>query len=230
MTRAADNEAFVRAFQRLHGLKEDGWAGAATNAALTRPANVSENGAVFNAAITPRVALELLKHEAIVLEAYKDSVGVWTWGVGVTNASGHNVDRYKDKPQTVERVLEVYAWLLAEKYAPAVRQAFSDRKLTEAQFGAALSFHYNTGAIGRASWVKTWLAGDVAKARDQFLEWRRPPAIMDRRRAEADLFFDGKWTNDGNVMIYPVLKPSYQPNFGKGQRVNIRDAVERALS
>lgn len=49
MTKAEANESFVRAFQRLHGLKEDGWAGAATNAALTRPANVSENSADFNA-------------------------------------------------------------------------------------------------------------------------------------------------------------------------------------
>lgn len=34
MTKAADNEAFVKAFQRLKGLKEDGWAGKDTFGAL----------------------------------------------------------------------------------------------------------------------------------------------------------------------------------------------------
>ena len=31
--------------------------------------------------ITPKIAGEILTHESIVLEAYKDSADVWTWGV-----------------------------------------------------------------------------------------------------------------------------------------------------
>lgn len=31
-------------------------------------------------------------------EWYKDSKGIGTWGIGVTNASGQAVNRYKDDP------------------------------------------------------------------------------------------------------------------------------------
>ena len=179
--------------------------------------------------ITPRTAAELLDHEAIVLEAYKDSVGIWTWGVGVTNASGHNVDRYKDNPQPLDKALEVYVWLLREKYAPAVRKAFEGHALTEAQFAAALSFHYNTGAILRADWVRLWKAGEVAQARTSFMNWSKPAAIIPRREKERDLFFDGKWSNTGKANVYPVRKPSYQPNFAGGKRVDIMPALEALL-
>ena len=91
--------------------------------------------------LTARVALELLSHEAIVREAYQDSVGGWTWGVGVTEASGHAVcPRYVDKPQTLRWCLEMYVRLLRETYAPAVLEAFAGHALLEHQFGAALSF------------------------------------------------------------------------------------------
>lgn len=179
--------------------------------------------------ITATIALELLAHEAIVPEAYKDSVGVWTWGVGVTSASGHDVDRYKDAPQTIERCLAVYAWLLRERYAPAVRKAFEGHPLTEAQFGAALSFHYNTGAIGRATWVQSFKAGRIDEAKAKFMEWRKPAAIIERRTKERDLFFDGKWSSDGRVTVYPVRKPSYAPDFGKGQSVDVRADLVKAL-
>ena len=219
-SKIVSNEEFVRAYQRKYGLTEDGWAGEKTFKHLI-PDEATD--------ITERVAMELIQHEAIVQEAYKDSQGIWTWGVGVTSASGHSVERYEDNPQPLAKCLAVYVWLLREKYAPAVRQAFGDHKLTEAQFAAALSFHYNTGAIERASWVKTWLTGGLAKAKEQFLEWRRPPAIMQRRRAEADLFFHGKWSSGGKAAVYPVLKPSYQPNFGAGKMVDIRDELKEAM-
>lgn len=185
--------------------------------------------AVSQGAITVTIALELLAHEAIVQEAYKDSVGVWTWGVGVTSASGHDVERYKDAPQTIQRCLEVYAWLLRERYAPAVLKAFEGRPLTEAQFGAALSFHYNTGAIGRATWVQSFKAGRIDEAKAKFMEWRKPAAIIERRTKERDLFFDGKWTSDGKVMVWPVRKPSYSPDWGKGQRIDVRADLVKAL-
>lgn len=180
--------------------------------------------------ITVRGALELVAHEAIVVEAYKDSVGVWTWGVGVTSKSGHLVERYKDNPQTIERCLEVYAWLLATKYAPDVLKAFKGRALTEAQFTAALSFHYNTGAILRADWVKSWLAGNVAKARAEIMNWRSPPEIIERRGKERDLFFDGRWAGDGMCNLIPVRKPSYTPDWRKMRRVDVSAEMRAALA
>lgn len=190
-----------------------------------------EYASAFDGKITARIAAELLAHEAIVLEAYQDSVKVWTWGVGVTNASGHEVyPRYKDNPQTVERALEVYLWLLRTKYAPDVLEAFEGFPLTEAQFGSALSFHYNTGAIGRASWVKSVKAGKDAVARAEFMQWRRPAEIIPRRRAECDLFFDGKWSSDGTTTVWPVRKPAYTPDWRNGRKVNVMADLEKALA
>jgi len=180
--------------------------------------------------ITPRVVLELLSHEAIVREAYKDSVGVWTWGVGVTDASGHKVQRYIDKPQSIERCLEVYIWLLRTKYAPAVREAFDKYPLTESQFAAALSFHYNTGAIAKASWVKMIKAGLRQEAENSFMQWDKPREIVGRRTKERDLFFDGRWSSDGKTTVWPVRKPRYTPDWANGLRIDVRGAVERLLA
>jgi len=180
--------------------------------------------------ITARIALELISHEAIVREAYKDSVGVWTWGVGVTNASGHEVyPRYKDKPQDIRRCLEVYLWLLREKYLPSVLRAFT-RPLNEHQLGAALSFHYNTGAISKATWVKQFNAGDIAGAKLGIMNYRKPPEIVPRREKERDLFFDGKWSSDGKATVYPVRKPSYTPHWAKAQRVDVSAEIRELLA
>lgn len=148
--------------------------------------------------LTVRGHMELIAHEAIVLEAYKDSVGVWTWGVGVTNASGHKVHpRYLRKPQTLTRVLEVYEWLIRTKYLPEVRAAFHPMTLNEHQLAAAVSFHWNTGAISRASWVRSFRNGNIQQAKLEFMNWSKPREIIRRREAERDLFFDGKWSTQG---------------------------------
>ncbi len=171
--------------------------------------------------ITPRIALELIAHEGIVTEAYKDSVGVWTWSVGVTGASGHKVfPRYRDKPQPLEHCIGVYLWLLREKYLPPVLTAFGPHEPSEAELGAALSFHWNTGAIARASWISRFVQGDVAGARGAMLDWARPASLLQRRRKEQALFFDGKWSQDGTALIYGLGKPSYRPVSGK--RTDVR--------
>lgn len=176
--------------------------------------------------LTKRVLAELVSHEGIVLEAYKDSKGIWTWGIGVTNSSGHRVLRYKDNPQTLQRVFEVFEWLVRTKYLPPVLKAFN-QPLSEAQLAAALSFHYNTGAIGRASWVKSFNNGDLRKAREQFMNWKSPPEIIGRRTAERDLFFDGVWSNKGTATLYTkVNKPSYSPNWASAKKVNVMEALD----
>ncbi|MFD2235924.1 lysozyme [Aureimonas populi] len=179
--------------------------------------------------ITYRTALEIASHEAIVRQAYKDSVGVWTWSVGLTNATGHNVERYIGKPQTMEHCLRIYVWALEEKYAPAVRKAFAGHTLTEAQFAAALSFHWNTGAISRASWVRLWKEGKIAEAKKAFMDWSRPAEIVPRRQKERDLFFDGKWSNNGTITEYTRVAASGTPVWSSAMRVNIEADLRVAL-
>lgn len=178
--------------------------------------------------LTARGALELVCHEAIVPEWYLDSVGVGTWSVGITKASGIDVARYKDHPASIEECLAAFIGRLKAIYIPDVLKAFGTRALSEAQFAAALSFHYNTGAISRADWVKQWLAGDVTSAKASIMNWRKPASIIERRGKERDLFFDGKWSNDGTALVYSVSKPSYKPV--KPVRVDIRMAIRRAMA
>jgi len=182
--------------------------------------------------LTLRSACELVDHEAIVLEWYLDSVKVGTWGIGVTNKSGHNVDRYKDSPQTIEHVLDIYVWLLRNNYIPAGVKAFAGHTLTEAQFTAALSFHYNTGAILDTTWVALWRDGKPKAAR-AFLtsHYLNGGDLQDRRDAEAALFFDGVWsTENGTAVVWPVKKPSYTPDWAHPQRVDIRNDMTKALA
>ena len=166
--------------------------------------------------LTPKIVAAIAHEEGLVLEAYKDSVGVWTWGLGVTGSSGHQVHpRYVDKPSTIEKALEVSIWLLENRYMPTVRKAFEGCNLNEHQLAGALAFHWNTGAIARASWVKFWKAGLPDKARASYLSWNKPEAIVSRRKRDAALFFDGVWPADMRATIWNVAKPSYQPKGGK---------------
>jgi len=165
--------------------------------------------------LTPRIVAAVAHEEGLVLEAYKDSVGVWTWALGVTNASGHQVHpRYLNKPTTVERALEVSIWLLENRYLPTVQKAFDGHRLKEHEIAGALSFHWNTGAIGKASWVKAWTAGRIDDARKGYLDWNKPAAIIPRRKRDAAMFFDGVWP-DLRTPIWRVAKPSYRPVGGK---------------
>ncbi len=180
--------------------------------------------------LSERMLLEIAEHEGLVLEAYLDSVNVWTWGFGVTNNSGHKVGRYLKKPSTVERAVEVFEWLLRTRYLPQVRAAFRGRELTEAQLTAALSFHWNTGAIGQADWVQSFLLGRREKAWAEFMNWASPREIIDRRKAERALFFDGKWSGDGVVLLWERVRPNGTPDWKSGREIDIKDEVRAALA
>lgn len=180
--------------------------------------------------LTKRVCLEIISHEAIVREMYLDSKGFETWGPGITSKSGHHVRRYKDNPQTVARCLEVFIWLLREQYLPDVLRAFKGHILTEAQLAAALSFHWNTGAIREASWVIRFRQKDLGSARAAIMQWNKPSEIIERRTKERDLFFDGVWSNDGKAIFYDVRKPSYLPNWRSAKRINISADLDKALA
>ena len=70
--------------------------------------------------ITARIACELIAHEGIVREAYKDSKGIWTWSVGLATTGGWPVMQYKDNPASLEVCLQAYIDALLKNYLPAV--------------------------------------------------------------------------------------------------------------
>lgn len=80
-----------------------------------------------------------------------------------------------------------------DRYAAEVERALGDAATTQAQFDALVSFHYNTGAIFRATLTKKHRAGDFAGAEREFGRWiyndRRPmKGLVNRRRDEAALY------------------------------------------
>jgi len=168
--------------------------------------------------------------EGMVQEYYLDSVGVGTWALGVTDNSGHLVGRYKDNPQDLQKCCDVSVWLMRQKYLPPVLKAFGDYKLNEAQLAAALSFHWNTGAIGKTSWVGMVKAGKMAQA-EAFLtsHYLNGGDLFSRRISEAKLFFAGTWPKSLLVPVYPVSKPSYKPAIARGIRMDLAPYVEKAL-
>lgn len=178
--------------------------------------------------LTVNMCLEVAGHEAIIRQAYKDSVNKWTWSAGLTNATGHNVERYIGNPQPMKRCIEVWLWAL-QRYLDEVLEAFRGFELKEHELAAALSFHWNTGAIKKASWVKHWKEGNIPQAKKAFLNYSKPPEIIPRRKKERDLFFDEKWSGDGTVLEFTKVKPSGHPDWSSGQRVNITEEVRRVL-
>ncbi|WP_048710783.1 lysozyme [Microvirga massiliensis] len=174
------------------------------------------------------VAMELASHEALCRQAYKNPGDVWTWSIGITSASGHRVERYINSPQPLDHCLRIYVWAL-ERYAEDVRQAFEGHTLTQAQFAAAVSFHFNTGGIKRATWVKQVRAGDHEAARKSFLTWNKPASIVERREKECRLFFDGLWSHDGTILEYTKVKSTGAIDWGSAKRLDIGSDLRACL-
>lgn len=79
------------------------------------------------------------------------------------------------------------------RYARDVADALGDAPTTQAQFDALVSFHYNTGAIARATLTALHRAGDHAGAAAEFGRWNRAGGrvlggLTRRRAAEARLY------------------------------------------
>lgn len=170
-------------------------------------------------------AMELIGHEAIVLTRYKDSVGVWTIGVGHTRAAG------APDPATFEgemTLAEVFALFEKDvrRYVADVNSVLKV-KVTQQQFDALVSFHYNTGAIKRASLMKHLNDGDIIAAGDGLMEWVKPVAVTERRRKEHNLFTTGRYSNGGAANIYPADANGHV-NFRKPKRVNLNVALNAA--
>jgi len=125
-----------------------------------------------------------------LIEAYPDpgSGGdPWTIGWGAT---GPGI-----APGAVWTQAQCDARLEADlaHYATAVAQELGDAPTTQNQFDALVSFHYNTGAIARATLTQKHKAGDFAGAAAEFARWNKAAGkvmagLVRRREAEAKLY------------------------------------------
>lgn len=144
-------------------------------------------------------------HEGVVLKAYRDPVGIWTIGAGLTAASGV-VKPTAGMILTRAEANRLLAEALKRNYEPGVAKAMIQLQgaavLTPKQheFDAAVSFHFNTGAIGKATWVKRW----KAKAKPELIRaglmaWNKGggsvlPGLTRRRKEEADMLLQGTYS------------------------------------
>jgi len=134
---------------------------------------------------------DLIQSEGFETKAYKDVKGIWTIGIGHTAAAGAPIPK-AGMVITEAQVKEIFARDIV-KYETDVFEMLPN--VPQHVFDGAVSFHFNTGAIKRAAWVKHYLNGDMKAAREAFMSWRKPAAIIKRRTREAELIFEGKYAN-----------------------------------
>lgn len=131
-------------------------------------------------------------------EAYPDpgtGGDPWTIGWGTTGAG--------IGPDTVWTRAQCDARLEADlaRFAAAVDRALGDAPTSQQQFDALVSFHYNTGAIARATLTRRHTEGDFAGAFSEFGRWTRAggrvlKGLIRRRAAEAELYASSGVTAD----------------------------------
>lgn len=131
----------------------------------------------------------LLRGDGLV-EAYPDpGTGGDPWTIG-WGATGMGIG-----PGTVWSQAECDARLEADlvRFANEVDRALGDASTSQVQFDALVSFHYNTGAIARATLTRRHVEGDFTSAKREFARWTRSggrvlKGLVRRRAAEAKLY------------------------------------------
>lgn len=131
--------------------------------------------------------------EGVVLRAYRDVVGRWTIGPGLTAASGV-VKPVSGMVISLSKSRELTALALRQRYEPAVVKAMPGA--AQYEFDAGVLFHWNTGAIGRASWVPLWVKKAARSAIEaKFRLWNKGggkvlPGLVKRRDRELRILFE----------------------------------------
>ncbi|UVI40458.1 lysozyme [Qipengyuania spongiae] len=128
-----------------------------------------------------------------MVEAYPDpGTGGAPWTIG-WGATGPGIG-----PETLWTREECDARLRTdlERFGSEVETALAGAVTSQAQFDALVSFHYNTGAIGRATLTRRHRAGDHAGAAAEFARWKYAggrvlKGLVRRREAEAALYRSG---------------------------------------
>lgn len=131
-----------------------------------------------------------------MIAAYPDpGTGAEPWTIGWGATGRDHIHGGRIGPQTVWTQAQCDDRLAQDllRYAADVARALGDAPTTQPQFDALVSFHYNTGAIARATLTRRHIAGDHAGTAREFARWNRAggrvlKGLIRRRAAEAQLY------------------------------------------
>lgn len=158
----------------------------------------------------------IVKSEGVVPAPYIDPVGVWTFGIGHTAMSGDPdpARMPRGMPDDVDAAIR-YAFDLFKqrirKYEEEVTRAVRV-PLAQHEFDALVSFHFNTGAISRASAIDHLNNGDREEAARRLTLYNKGrvngqlvvlEGLVRRREEERRMFLYGEYP-DERVPIWRV--------------------------
>lgn len=152
--------------------------------------------------VSPRGLIQLVCEEGVVPYPYLDSKGIWSYGIGHTAGAGapSPAKMAKGVATTLTAVVQLFRQDLV-KYENEVNRALKV-KVSQTEFDAIVMWHYNTGAVATASWIKLLNAGDRAGAAKGIMAWNKPAEILGRRARERNLFRDGVYSTDTKALVY----------------------------
>ena len=125
----------------------------------------------------------LERREGLRLNAYRDTVGIWTIGYGHTSSAGLP-KVWKGQTITAEQASSIFSRDLS-KYETAVNSVINSA--TQDQYDAMVSLCYNigTGGFTKSTVVRQHNLSNFEKAAKAFLLWNKPAEIVGRRTGES---------------------------------------------
>lgn len=135
-------------------------------------------------------------HTDGMVDAYPDPATggpPWTIGWGATGRDGFHGGRIQKGTRWTQAQCDARLAEDLDRFAEEVAAAIGAAATTQGQFDALVSFHYNTGAIQRATLTRKHVAGDTKGAGREFGRWTRAggrvlKGLVRRRLAEAELY------------------------------------------
>lgn len=136
----------------------------------------------------------IVKFEGLKLKAYKDSVGIWTIGIGTIRYPNGTSVKQNDKI-TKEQAYDLLRHDLLTRESEVNKLIKS--KITQNQYDALISFAYNLGvtSLQRSTLLKKVNTNPQdTTIRDEFMKYvnaggKPLQGLINRRKQEADIYF-----------------------------------------
>ena len=142
--------------------------------------------------MTERGRKLLIAREGCKLKAYRDSVGVWTIGVGHTSGSGP--PHVKQGMTITQAQADIIFDDDVAEFEDGVSALLEGEPVEPHQFDAyvSLAFNIGLGAFGSSTTLRKFLDGAHEAAAEAILMWNKPLEIKARRRGEHAQFLNLK--------------------------------------